>query len=89
MGRYKLLRDLVGAKGLKFPAYFVVESGGEQWPERRCQNMVSKGFMAETKEDATRLSAPEPAPAEAEAPAGNPDGDKGKGGAKGGQNKPK
>ena len=89
MPRYKLLRDLVGAKGLKFPAFFVVEPGGEQWPERRCLNMVSKGFMARTEESATQLGAPEASPGPAPAPAGNPDGDKGKGGAKGGQGKGK
>lgn len=81
MTRYKLLRDLVGAKGLKFPAYFVVEPGGEQWPERRCLNMADKGFMAKTEESATQLGAPEAAPEPA--PAGSPDGDKGKGGSKG------
>ena len=87
MTRYKLLRDLVGAKGLKFPAFFVVEPGGEQWPERRCLNMVSKGFMAKTEESATQLGAPEANPGPA--PAGNLDGDKNKGGNKGKGDKPK
>ena len=86
MPRYKLLRDLVGAKGLKFPAFFVVEPCGEQWPERRCLNMVSKGFMAKTEESATQLGAPEASPGPALA--GNLDGDKSKGGGKGGSGKP-
>ena len=87
MTRYKLLRDLVGAKGLKFPAFFVVEPSGEQWPERRCLNMVKKGFMAKTEESATQLGAPEASPGPA--PGGNPDGDKNKAGNKGKGDKPK
>jgi len=63
MKRYKLQRDLVGAKGLKYPAWFVVEPDEEQWPQRRIDNMVNKGFMQETDEPVTKMGKPEKEPA--------------------------